>query len=579
VTEGGVPIRNSIGARILGLAVFLLALTIVLVAFLLHHVDLLQDDLAELTDVDIPLATTLSHLDEYGLRRRLAFERTLGALNLETADERVLAEARDDLEKYTALLKETFPRARALLESEVQSPASAAEAASIDVLLHQVEAAYPPIIEQQQRVLDLQHRGDHAQAYMLADGLNELQRLVQSQRAELQDVTAERAERIAAEALTRQHQIVRLTIAATVSTVALGLLVALMVTKALLRPIHALIGALGDVQKGRLDLELPVPNKDELGALTTSFNYFVRELRDKRQMRETFGKYVDPRILTHVLGEGVVEGAGGGREIMTVSFGDLVGFTAMSERLTPSSMVRLLNRHFGLQAEAVQENQGVVDKFIGDSIMAFWGPPFVTDADHAALACRAALAQVAAIETLRRELAELTGLRRDAPEIDLRLGITTGEVVVGNIGSENTRSFTVIGDNVNLASRLESANRHYGTRILVSSAVARNAGPMFEMREIDTIAVKGKVETEHVFELLGMAGCLDDSAVRARNSFAGGIEAYRRQDWLAAASAFTASLALQPGDSVAKLMLERISHFRAVAPGDDWDGVWRFETK
>jgi class 3 adenylate cyclase len=578
VTKSGVPFRHSIGARILGLAVFLLALTIVLVAFLLHHVDRLQDDLAELTAVDIPLASALSHLDEYGLRRRLAFERTLGALNLEPADERVLKEAREDYEKYAALLETTFARARALLASEGQSPASAIEAAEIGTLLHQVEAAYPAINEQQQRVLDLQHRGEHRQAYLLADGLNELQRLVQSQRSELQDVTLERAERIAVESLGRQHQIVRLTIAATISTTALGLLVALMVTRALLRPIHALIGALGDVQRGRLDLELPVPNKDELGALTTSFNYFVRELRAKEQMRATFGKYVDPRILTHVLGE-TLAGAGGGREIMTVSFGDLVGFTAISERLTPSSMVRLLNRHFGLQAEAVQENQGVVDKFIGDSIMAFWGPPFVTDTDHAALACRAALAQVAAIETLRRELAELTGLRRDGPAIDLRLGIASGEVIVGNIGSENTRSFTVIGDNVNLAARLESANRYYGTRILVSGAVARDAGALFEMREIDTISVKGKTETEHVFELLGAAGCLDDSESRARDAFASGLAAYRGGDWSAAESAFAASLALRPEDPVAKLMLERIAQFRTAPPAHDWDGVWRFETK
>jgi len=296
-------------------------------------------------------------------------------------------------------------------------------------------------------------------------------------------------------------------------------------------------------------------------------------------MRQTFGKYVDPRILERVLGEDLTADAAGGREIMTVSFADLVGFTAISERLTPASMVRLLNRHFGLQSEAVQENQGIVDKFIGDSIMAFWGPPFVDDTDHAVLACRAALSQVAALHTLRRELAEITGLRRDAPEIDLRIGIATGEVIVGNIGSENTRSFTVIGDNVNLAARLEAATRFYGTRILVSGAVARNAGPQFELREIDTIAVKGKIETEDVFELIGECGCLDDAAMRARDAFADGLAAYRAGDWAAAESAFDASLALQPADRVARVMLERIAQFRETPPGEDWDGVWRFEAK
>jgi class 3 adenylate cyclase len=574
-----VPVRNSIGTRILGLAAFLLALTIVLVAFLLNHVERLHDDLGELATIDIPLATALSQVDELGLRRRLAFERMHGTLNLPAPDQRVLAEAEASYRKHTQLLDETFARAHALLAPGRHALAGLAEAAEIATLLRQVERAYPTISEQQKKVLDFQRAGHPEQAGAHADALDELQGLVQSQRSELQGMTARRAERIAGEALARQQRIVRLVIAATVSTVLLGIIVALLVTRALVRPIHSLIGALGDVQNGKLDLELPVLRRDELGRLTTSFNFFVSELRAKERMRETFGKYVDPRVLKRVLGEDLDGDAAGGRQEMTVSFADLVGFTAISERLTPSNMVRLLNRHFGLQAAAVQQNQGVVDKFIGDSIMAFWGPPFVTDADHAALACRAALSQVDALGTLRAELAELTGLRREAPEIDVRIGIATGEVIVGNIGSENTRSFTVIGDNVNLAARLEAATRFYGARILVSGAVARDAGPMFEMREIDSIAVKGKVETEHVFELLGEAGCLDDDACRARDAYAAGLEAYRSGSWDAAESGFSASLALQPRDLAARAMLDRVSHLRAQPPAGTWDGVWRFDSK
>lgn len=572
-------VRDSIGFRILGLAAFLLALTIVLVAFLLHHVERLHDDLGELATIDVPLATALSQMDEYGLRRHLAFERMRGTLNLAVPDQRVLTEAEANYRQHNDLLNETFTRAHALLAPGKHALAGAPEVAEIATLLRQVERAYPTISAQQKKVLDFQRAGHLEQAGAEADALDELQGIVQSQRSELQNLTAQRAERIASEALTRQQQIVSLTIAATISTVLLGIIVALLVTRALVRPIHALIGALGDVQNGRLDLELPVLRRDELGRLTTSFNYFVSELRAKERMRETFGKYVDPRVLKRVLGEDLDGEATGGRQEMTVSFADLVGFTAISERLTPSNMVRLLNRHFGLQATAVQDNQGVVDKFIGDSIMAFWGPPFVTDADHAALACRAALAQVAALGTLRAELAEITGLRRDAPEIDVRIGIATGEVIVGNIGSENTRSFTVIGDNVNLAARLEAATRFYGARILVSGAVARHAGGKFEMREIDSIAVKGKVEAEHIFELLGEAGSLDDDACRARDAYAAGLDAYRSGDWDAAESGFSASLALQPRDLAARVMLDRVAHLRSRPPADTWDGVWRFDAK
>jgi adenylate cyclase len=570
-------VLSSIRTRILGLAIFLLALTIALVIFLLRQVDHLQDQLAELTRVDIPLANALSHLDEYGLRRRLAFERMFGALNRDPPDAEVLAEAEANYNKYTGLLNAEFEHAEKVIARE-HGAAEQAELVELATLLRQVEAAYPSITEQQKKVLDLQRQRDHTRAGMLDVGLNELQRLVQSQRAELQNLSGRRSKKIAHEALHLQNQIVRLTIAATASTVLLGLLVALAVTRALLRPVHALIGALGDVQNGRLDLELPVHSGDELGALTTSFNYFVGELRAKEQMRETFGTYVDPRILKRLL-DSDIAGEGGGREVMTVSFGDLVGFTVISERLTPANMVRLLNRHFGLQAHAVQHHQGVVDKFIGDSIMAFWGPPFLPEPGHAAAACRAALGQLDAIDTLRRELPELTGLRRDTPEIDLRLGIATGEVIVGNIGSRNTRSFTVIGDTVNLAARLEAANRFYGTRILLSAAAARDAGPEFELREIDTIAVKGKVETEDIFELLGMAGCLDDAGRRAREAFADGLGAYRAGEWEKARSSFSTSLSLQPADRASKVMLERIELFAGDPPAGTWDGVWRFETK
>jgi adenylate cyclase len=571
--------RNSIGTRILGLALFLLALTIALVAFLLSQVASMHRELRALTQFDIPLASSLSRVDEFGLRRRLAFERMFGALNLATPDESIMTESQANYEKFTGLMQGEFEKAKKLIAADERGGTDTARLAEFDTLLRQVEAAYVPIGERQKAVLDLQRRGEHERANLVAEGLDDLQRLVQTQRAELQNGSARRAETIARDTLARQQRIMWLSVGATTSTVLLGLLVAMLVTKALVRPVQSLIGALNDVQHGKLDLDLPVRSSDELGALTASFNYFVQELRAKAAMKETFGKYVDPRILDRVLDANIAADAAGGREVMTVAFGDLVGFTSMSERLTPANMVRLLNRHFGLQAQAVQDHQGIVDKFIGDSIMAFWGPPFVSDSDHAVRACRAALAQLDAIDILRRELPELTGLRRDTPAIDLRIGLATGEVIVGNIGSENTRSFTVIGDTVNLAARLEAANRFYGTRILVSENVARDAGPQFEMRELDAIAVKGKIEPVQIFELLGPVGCLDDTAQRARDAFAEGLRAYRAAEWAVAHKAFTASLALVPADPATQIMLERVALLREQPTGSEWDGVWRMETK
>ena len=264
---------------------------------------------------------------------------------------------------------------------------------------------------------------------------------------------------------------------------------------------------------------------------------------------------------------------------MTVLFADLVGFTSLSERLTPALMVAVLNRHFGLQAQALQEHHGVVDKFIGDAVMAFWGPPFVISDDHALLACRAATAQLAALDVLRRELPELTGLRKDAPHVDLRIGICTGEVIVGNIGSENTRSYTVIGDTVNLTSRIEGANRVYGTRVLLAESTVIAAGNEIETRELDAIAAKGKSEPARIFELLGATGGVSEPVLRLRDRYRDALAAYRARDWERAEAEFRGCLEQTPDDVPSKLMLDRVVALREHPPAADWNGVWQLSEK
>ena len=263
-------------------------------------------------------------------------------------------------------------------------------------------------------MLDLQRSGQHEKANALLNLLNDIQRTVQTQRESLQNKMAELSAASALAVASRQRYVLWLTIAATASTVLLGLVVAAIITDRLTQPVRSLASAIRDVQKGNLNVQLPVRSTDEVGALTDSFNFFVQELRAKEQIKQTFGKYIDPRILERVLLQPGVASVAGGRQRMTVLFADLVGFTSLSERLTPSLMVTLLNRHFGLQALAIQEHKGVVDKFVGDSVMAFWGPPFTQAEDHALLACRAAWGQLAALDVFRRELPELTGLRKDA---------------------------------------------------------------------------------------------------------------------------------------------------------------------
>ena len=573
------PFRQTIAAKIFGLAIILLLLTIALAGFLLYEVTRTKQDLTVVANFDVPLTQSLARLHEFGLRRRLAFERWFGALNAAEPNREIVAEATENYALFTRKLTDEFSTARSIIDAYPKNAPGSHTLAEVETLLDQIQPAYKTINNRQREVLDMQRAGQHDKANEQLNLLNDLQGTVQNQRESVNSKMAAWSGSAAKATEQRERRVFWLTIAATTSTVLLGLAVAALITNRLSRPVRSLANAMRDVQGGNLNIELPVSSSDEVGRLTDSFNFFVKELRSKERLKQTFGKYIDPRILEHVLAQPGAEAVGSGRREMTVLFADLVGFTGLSERLTPLLMVTLLNRHFGLQALAVQEHHGVVDKFIGDSIMAFWGQPFVKPEEHAVLACRAAQAQLAALDTLRRELPDITGLRRDAPVIDLGIGICTGEVVVGNIGSENTRSYTVIGDTANLAARLERANRVYGTQILIGESTARAIGSRFEIREIDTIFVKGKIETTRVFELMSAAGQLSGELVRLRERYDAARRSYLAQDWDTAEATFRECLEIRPKDGPSRVFLERVQALRRNPPGKDWNGVWQLVEK
>jgi adenylate cyclase len=358
----------------------------------------------------------------------------------------------------------------------------------------------------------------------------------------------------------------------------LGLIFAGFVTRSLVDPVKRLLGGTRAVEAGDLDVEIQVRTHDELATLATSFNHMVVGLREKERIRETFGQYVDPRIVKSLLDNRIAADKGVS-QVMTVFFSDLEGFTRMCEGLTPDAAVRFLNRYFAMMAEVIRGRQGIVDKYIGDSVMAFWGPPFAEPDDHARLGCLAALEQMRKMDEFRAGLPELFGVRHGLPEVNVRMGIASGEVTVGNIGSETSRGYTVIGDTVNLASRLEQANKFYGTGILVSEATRTLAGDTLAFREIDSLRVAGKLETVRVYELLGVADESSDADRQRVRAYEAGLARYRAQDWDAAEAAFRECLALEPKDSPSLVMLARIAAFRQAPPGAEWDGVWVAETK
>jgi class 3 adenylate cyclase len=382
----------------------------------------------------------------------------------------------------------------------------------------------------------------------------------------------------AAKTVQKQRQAMVIAAVLTALAAALGLVFAALVSGGMTRPVRRLLDGTRAVEAGHLDETLTVTSKDEIGLLTAAFNRMVEQLRHKERIRETFGKYVDPRIV-----EGLIDrptlAVEGQRRVMTVLFCDVKGFTGASEGMTPQGLVKVMNRYFSAMSAPIRDHGGIIDKYIGDAIMAYWGPPFTENADQARLACLAALDMLERVGPLRTEFPELLGLRYLPIAFDIRIGIATGDALVGSIGSELMMSYTVMGDTVNLASRLEGANKVYGGRILVSAATIAGADDAIEAREIDRVVLLGQTQPQPVFEIMGRKGELTPAQVELRTRFSEGVAAYRARRWDEARRAFAAGLESVPNDGPSMTFIKRIDSLMTTPPCDNWDGSWHLEQK
>jgi adenylate cyclase len=357
----------------------------------------------------------------------------------------------------------------------------------------------------------------------------------------------------------------------------LGLAFSILVSAGMMRPVRRLLEGARAVEAGDLDQTLLITSKDEIGRLTGAFNRMVEQLRLKERIRETFGKYIDPQVVEGLIDRPALATAGQ-RRVMTTLFCDLQGFTNISEGMTPQGLVKIMNRYLSIMSQPIRNQHGVIDKYIGDAIMAYWGPPFNDDADQARFACLAALDMVARLAPLNAELPEILGVR-NAPPLDIRIGIATGEALVGSIGSELMMSYTIMGDSVNLASRLEGANKVYGTRVLASEATAKAADPDVEVREVDRVVVLGQKEPQAVFEVLARKGELTTAQEQLRARFTEGLAAYRTKQWEIARQCFAAALAVVPNDGPSVTLLKRLDRLQAANLAEDWDGAWHVDQK
>jgi len=304
----------------------------------------------------------------------------------------------------------------------------------------------------------------------------------------------------------------------------------------------------------------------------TVLTQYVTEERARRQLRRVMDLYLSPSMADHVSAHPERLSLGGEKQTLTVFFSDIRGFTSISEQLAPEALVELLNRYLGAMTEIIFARDGMLDKYIGDAVMAVWGAP-LPQPDHAQRACLAALEMIAQLEEVNRY-----GESRGWPRLEIGCGLNTGPMVFGNMGSDQHLALTVMGDNVNLGARLEGANKFYGTKILASAATVAAAGEAVVSREIDLVRVKGKREPVGVYELLGTAA-EHDRWEPLMTSFGAALKTYRERQWAQAHAAFTAVLAAYPNDTPSRMYLDRCRAFLETPPDDTWEPVTTMETK
>lgn len=301
---------------------------------------------------------------------------------------------------------------------------------------------------------------------------------------------------------------------------------------------------------------------------SAAYKYFSEE-KQKKEIRSAFGQYVQPEFVKQLIAQPDLLKLGGQKKRLTVLFSDIAGFTTISEQKEPEELVSFLNEYLGAMTDIIFDHSGTVDKYIGDAVMAFWGAP-IGQENHAELACRSALKMMKKVEDLAPQNTNIYS----------RFGIATGDMIVGNIGSYNRFNYTVLGDNVNLAARLEAANKKFGSNTMIAEETYKQVKDSFYCRQLDLLVVKGKTKPVRVYELMG-----DKSAEKTEelenilSIYQQGLDYYLKKDWEKAINYFKEVLAKKPDDGPSETYIERCQKFKKEPPGDDWDGVFHLKTK
>jgi class 3 adenylate cyclase len=575
--------RKSIRNKIVSIAIGLIVLMVITSVLSIVMAGTVSHLLDELTNRYIPAYGHLARADVRSVERGLAMRQMVIAKMQNPPDEAAYAERLKVYQETDQQMDQEAQAARKLINAIIDDKTTPSDNIALTRLDDRIDSAVNDLRqhlnEDDAKLLEELKAQDFAAVKASLARVDELRGEFNRK---LEGIRSDMLAQVYASAVTvigDQRQAVVISIIVTALAAALGFVFAFLVSSGITRPVLSLLAGAREVEAGHLDGSIAVTTHDEIGQLSAAFNHMVEQLRQKKEIQETFGRYIDPRIVAGLIDQKGLAATEGQRRVMTVMFCDMKGFTRLSEGMTPQGLVRIMNHYLTTMSGPIHEHRGIIDKYIGDAIMAYWGPPFIDQADQARFACLAASDMIGRIESLRRDLPELLGVRAMPAECDLRIGVATGEALVGSIGSEFMMSYTVMGDTVNLAARLETANKLYGTHSLIAEETVRQAGAGIEFREVDRLVVAGQSHAQVVYELMGKTDELAPHQALLRTHYAEGLAAYRACRFDDARKALKAALDAAPGDGPSTTLLGRIEDFQKRPPGSDWDGAWRLDSK
>lgn len=573
--------RFSFRKKIMGIVASMLICLIAISGFSTYRLMQIYDEIVDVAEFTIPITNLVSLIRIHALEQELHLQRLSKSLKVQDIDEKYVRDEKRAFEHLGIKIDAEFQKAKQITVDGINNAKIKADKVFFNVIaknLLRLDEEHRRFEEKSYLIQELYRDGDYKTAGEFSDTLIKEEDQFNKHLDELFHQLEKKTSESTQVAKIHEEQVVWLSILVTAFSVSVGSICSLFLIRRFSRPIEDLKSKIIQIDKGNLDVSVSATTADEIGTLNKNFNDMLGELRLKRDIENTFGKYLDPRIVQNIIdGEHIVDAKGIKRE-MTVMFAGVSGLSDLSHSVEPGHASSFYNEFLEMLSKPISDSKGVIDKFIGTDVMGFWGEPFTNKDEHPKLALAASMSLIASYPQIKDLLARHLGRHYDDRHHQLSIGVATGELIVGNMGSKNALSFTVMGDVVNNASRLKGACKQFGVAFLCSENSRNQSGGKYKFREIDTVIAKGMDDPLLLHEMIPETLEYSQYTEQNLDLYQQALNSYRVGDFEKAQTYWLSFSKVIPGDMAVKVMLDRLPELCA-KKSSVWSGVWKLSAK